>query len=120
VVALVNNGCISTGEGLAMSIKNLPNGKLVGFEGTNGSFGIAGDMALMPGNFEIDWPYGQSLNENKVVQIDSHDGVGGVVPDLQVPMTLRNAIRYAAGEDVELDYGLQVLQSMRNPALRRN
>jgi carboxyl-terminal processing protease len=50
VVALVNNGCVSSGEGVAMGIKNLPNGKVVGFYGTNGSFGMSGDTVKMPGD----------------------------------------------------------------------
>ena len=113
VVALVNNGCISSGEGMAMGIKNLPNGRVVGFAATNGSFGMVGSAVLMPGNFEIDWPFGQSLNKRKLVQDDSRHGRGGVTPDSKIPMTLRNALRVSAGEDVELEYGLHVLGTMR-------
>lgn len=113
VVALVNNGCISSGEGMAMGIKNLSTGRVVGFEGTNGSFGMVGAAVLMPGNFEIDWPYGQSLNKRLGVQIDSRHGQGGVTPDYRIPMTQRNALRIGAGEDVVLDYGLRVLRTMR-------
>jgi hypothetical protein len=43
---------------------------VVGLEGANGSFGMAGDAALMPGDFEVGRPYGTSLNEPKVAQID--------------------------------------------------
>lgn len=106
MVALVNNGCISSGEGVAMGIKNLPNGRVVGFGGTNGSFGMSGDAALMPGGYMIDWPFGQSLDERKVVQIDIRDGRGGVRPDVRVPTTLSNALRAARGKDVVLEYGL--------------
>ncbi|TRZ87063.1 hypothetical protein D4R89_10245 [bacterium] len=113
VVALVNNGCISSGEGVAMGIKNLPNGRVVGFSGTNGSFGMSGDVALMPGGYVIDWPFGQSLDERKVVQIDTRDGRGGVRPDARVPMTRSNALRVAGGEDVALEYGLRELGRMR-------
>ncbi|MHB8893933.1 MAG: S41 family peptidase [Candidatus Geothermincolia bacterium] len=113
VVALVNNGCISSGEGIAMGIKNLPNGRVVGFYGTNGSFGMAGDSVKMPGGYEVDWPFGQSLDKNKVVQIDSKGGKGGVVPNKLIPMTLENALKVAAGQDVELEYGLKELSQMR-------
>lgn len=112
VVALVNNGCISSGEGVAMGIQRLPQGKVVGFYGTNGSFGMVGAAALMPGPIEIGWPYGQSLNKNKVVQLDSRNGKGGVMPDKTVPMNLRNAIRNANGTDVVLAHGLKVLRQM--------
>ena len=112
VIALVNNGCVSSGEGVAMGIKNLPRGKVVGFEGTNGSFGMVGAEALMPGGYLIGWPFGQSLDRNKVVQIDSRNGVGGVSPTNVVPMTLRNAIDSANGRDVVLAHGLSVLRQM--------
>lgn len=114
VVALVDNACISSGEGVAMGIKNLPNGRVVGFTGTNGSFGMSGGAVLLPGGIELKWPYGQSLDQTKTVQIDSHNGQGGVLPDVKIPMTLENALRMAVGEDVELEYGLQVLSQMKN------
>lgn len=113
VVALVNNGCVSSGEGVALGIKNLPNGKVVGFYGTNGSFGMSGDKAGMPGGYIVDWPFGQSLDSNRVVQLDSRNGVGGVLPNMKVPMTLENALRAASGQDVELEYALQVLDQMQ-------
>ncbi len=113
VVCLANNGTISNGEGLAMGIKNLPNGRLVGMESTNGSFGLAGDMALMPLGFIVKWPFGQSLDRFRRVQIDSRMGKGGVTPEVWVPWTARNAIALYAGEDVVLKAGLAELAQMR-------
>jgi len=113
VVALVNNGCISSGEGVAMGIKNLPRGRVVGFYGTNGSFGMAGDSAKMPAGYEVDWPFGQSLDKNKVVQVDSTGGKGGIVPNQKIPMTLDNAMKVAGGQDIVLDYGLKTLNQMK-------
>ena len=95
-----------------MGIRNLKNAKVVGLEGTNGSFGMAGDGAAMPGGYEIDWPFGQSLDKNKVVQLDSKNGKGGVVPTNKVPMTLENSLKIAQGQDIVLEYGLQVLNQM--------
>jgi len=112
LVALVDNGCISSGEGVAMGVKRLPQGKVVGICGTNGSFGLTGDWALMPGGLGVDWPFGQSLDHRKVVQIDSRRGGGGVTPDVTVPMTLRNAVRLYRGDDVVLEYGLAALRGM--------
>jgi carboxyl-terminal processing protease len=112
VVVLVDNGCVSSGEGVALCIKNLPSGRVVGFYGTNGSFGMSGDKVLMPLGYLVDWPFGQSLDKNKVVQLDSRDGEGGVLPDTRVPLTLDNVLRAASGQDVVLEYGLQVLSQM--------
>ncbi|MDZ7578764.1 MAG: S41 family peptidase [Candidatus Nanopelagicales bacterium] len=112
VVALVDNACVSSCEGVAMGIQNLPRGRVVGFYGTNGSFGMTGDAAVMPGGLEIDWPYGQSLDKRKVVQIDTRNGKGGILPDQPIPMTLKNALRSAAGHDVVLRRGLGALRRM--------
>lgn len=111
VVALINSKCISSGEGLAMGIANLSKGKTVGFYGTSGSFGMAGGEAKLPGNIEIHWPYGQSLDKNKGVQIDSRDGKGGISPSVRIPMTMTNALRIAEGKDVELEQAIAVINS---------
>lgn len=111
VIALINSKCISSGEGVAMGIKKAPRGETVGFYGTNGSFGMAGGEAKMPGNIEVHWPYGQSLDKNKQVQIDSRDGVGGISPSIRIPMTRENALKVAQGEDVELEHAIEVINA---------
>lgn len=114
VVALVNSGCISSGEGVAMGIKNLPNGAVVGFRGTNGSFGmVMGPVITMPGGYAIMFPVGQSLDGDKQIQVDSRNGKGGITPTDRVPMTLENAVQSAAGRDIELEYALKVLQEKK-------
>ena len=116
VVALVDNACVSSGEGVALGIRRMTNGKTVGFHGTNGSFGMVGDVALLPGGFHVGWPYGRSLNAGKVVQLDSRPTRtgwrGGVAPEVRVPATLRNVSRTLRGHDVVLEYGLAELARM--------
>ena len=112
VIALVNQKCVSSGEGIAMGIKNLPNGETLGFYGTNGSFGLSGAKAIVPGGHTVDWPSGQSLDENKNIQLDSKDGIGGVSPSIRIPMTAENAMRIAKGEDVELEEAIRILSSI--------
>ena len=112
VIVIVNSLTISSGEGVAMAIQNLPQGQIMGFWGTNGSFGMTGGEATMPGDYKIQFPYGQSLNSNRTVQLDSRNGVGGVHPDIDVPKTLENMVAYSNGEDVELDYAVQTLQGL--------
>ncbi len=109
IVAMINTGCISSGEGVAMGVKNLPDGRVVGFWSTNGSFGMSGDNALMPDGLTASFPYGQSLDKDKVVQIDSRNGVGGISPNKKIPMTIENALKWGAGQDVELEYALKAL-----------
>jgi hypothetical protein len=88
----------------------------VGFQGTNGSFGMVGDAALLPAGFVVDWPYGRSLNADDVVQVDSQPTRsgwrGGVAPEVRVPATLRNVARALRGRDVVLEYGLEELARM--------
>ena len=117
VIALVNPSCISSGEGIAMGIKDAPNGLVVGFYGTNGSFGITGGEIRMP--FESDskfgflYPVGLSLDADFVVQIDSDKtGNGGVLPTHRVPRTLQNVVAYANGDDVELNFAVVLLESL--------
>ena len=109
IIALVNSQCVSSGEGVALGIKNLPNGETLGFYGTNASFGMAGAKVKMPGGITVDYPYGQSLDKDKNIQIDSRNGIGGVSPSIRIPMTEENALRIANGQDVELDEALRIL-----------
>ena len=116
VVALVDNACVSSGEGIALGIRRMANGKTVGFHGTNGSFGMVGDAALLPAGFVVGWPYGRSLDEGEIVQLDSRPTRGGwhggVAPEVRVPATLRNVSRTLRGRDVVLEYGLAELARM--------
>lgn len=112
VVAIVNPDSASSAEGVALMIKNLPNGYVVSFYGTNGSFGMTGEGAKLPLNYSIGFPTGQSLNENKEIQLDSKNGVGGVSPDVRVPKTSARMINYVNNVDVELDYAVSYLQSL--------
>ncbi|MCP4578977.1 MAG: serine hydrolase [Deltaproteobacteria bacterium] len=110
VTALVNPGTISSGEGIAMAIQKSPQGQVLGFHGTNGSFGMVLEENGSANPFWIDnlpflaiIPVGQSLDQNSVVQLDSRNGIGGVSPGIRVPRTADNVIRFAKGEDVELE-----------------
>lgn len=102
---------MSSGQGLALGIKNLPNGKTLGDYGTNGSFGLAGDAAVMPGGIEIKWPYGRSLDKNKRIQVDSNGNSGGVTPTVLVPVNQENRLRAIRGEDVELEQAVRLISS---------
>jgi len=111
VVALINSKCVSSGEGLAKGIRDLPRGMTVGFYGTNGSFGLAGDEARISGDIVVHWPYGQSLDKDKKVQLDSREGEGGISPSIRVPMTLSNALKISEGVDVELERAIEAIKS---------
>lgn len=110
VIALINQKCISSGEGLAQGVRNLPGGDTLGFYGTNGSYGLSGAEALIPGGLTVAWPAGQSLDANRQIQLDSRGGIGGVAPTIQVPMTREHALLVAQSQDVELAQALAILR----------
>jgi carboxyl-terminal processing protease len=112
LVILVNPGTISSGEGLAMGLRRSPRGRVVGFHGTNSSFGMVGGLIRMPGGYRIGYPFGRSVDADGIVQLDSRNGFGGVAPDLRVPKTLDNVLAFAAGTDVELRYALAYLKGL--------
>ena len=112
VVALVNPGTISSGEGLAAGISHLVNGAVIGFHGTNGSFGIAGGEILLPGDYLVKYPYGRSVDSFGVVQLDSRNGMGGVIPTWRIPKTIENILAYAKGDDVEFAYAVKYLRTL--------
>ncbi len=111
IVCLINQKCVSSGEGLAVGIKNLPNGETLGFYGTNGSFGLAGAEIEMPGGLTVHFPSGQSLDKDRNIQLDSTGGIGGVSPSIRVEMTAENAIKAANGEDVEMEAAVAYLST---------
>jgi carboxyl-terminal processing protease len=111
VICLINQKCVSSGEGIAMGIKNLPNGETLGYYGTNGSFGLAGAEIEMPNGLTVHFPFGQSLDKNRNIQLDSTGGVGGVSPSIRIEMTAERAIQTANGEDVELEAAIDYLNS---------
>ncbi|MPM39630.1 hypothetical protein SDC9_86264 [bioreactor metagenome] len=63
----------------------------------------------MPGGLTVHYPSGQSLDADHQIQIDSTGGIGGVSPSVRIPMTKENAIRLAAGEDVELEAAVKII-----------
>jgi len=109
VAVLVNPQTKSSGEGIPMGIARLPRGKVVAFDGTNGSFGMVGGEIRLPGGFSIGYPFGRSVDSAGLIQLDSRMGSGGVAPGLKVPKTYENVMAFASGVDVELAYAIRYL-----------
>jgi carboxyl-terminal processing protease len=93
-----------------MCIQRLPQGRVIGFHGTNGSFGMVGGEIAMPGGYKINYPFGRSIDKNGVIQLDSRNGIGGVAPNPRVPKTFENVMAYAAGTDVDLQFAIKYLR----------
>lgn len=120
VVCLVNAGTASSAEGVAMAIKRLPQGHVVGFYGTHGSFGLVGGESALPAAMGIQFTLGRSLDEDLEIQIDSDYTVaGGVTPDIHVPLTAEMVCRkFGEQVDVELEQAEAYLLSATPVHLR--
>lgn len=110
IAVLINHNTASSGEGLPLILKGMPNVKIIGFTSTNGSFGIvsAPIEVKMPEGYVVQFPDGRSLNQDHKIQGDSDErGQGGVTPDITVPMNGQTfKMKFIEGQDVELDYAL--------------
>jgi carboxyl-terminal processing protease len=114
VVVLIDNACYSSGEGIPLAISRLPQGTVMGFYGTYGSFGMTGGLISLPDSLSLHYPIGQSLNAQGVIQLDSDAGrLGGVAPTVRVPLTLQRAREwFVDGEDVLLSYAIAYLDHL--------
>ncbi len=78
---------------------------------------MTGGSVKMPGGYTISYPNGQSLNEQKIIQVDSdYNMVGGVAPTHRVPLTEEMVkAQFLQGKDVVLDFGVWLLKYIDNP-----
>ncbi|OPH56408.1 hypothetical protein BC351_28360 [Paenibacillus ferrarius] len=117
IAILINQRTGSSGEGLPIAAKGLPNVRIVGFTSTNGSFGVVTSpiQVEMPEGYVLQLPDGRSLNQEKRIQGDSDDkGQGGAIPDIKIPLNEQTfEDKYVRGQDVELNYAIQALESMK-------
>lgn len=111
VVVLIDNTTFSSGEGMPMAIQRLPQGAVIGFHGTYGSFGMTGGVIKLPEGLILHYPDGQSLDAQGMIQLDSNDGLqGGVVPTVPISMTAETAqALFVKNEDVLLDFAIRYL-----------
>ncbi|MCM3041265.1 S41 family peptidase [Paenibacillus motobuensis] len=114
VAILINSSTGSSGEGMPLVLKGVPNVKIVGFTSTAGSFGLMSSPIeiKMPEGYVIQFPDGRSLNQNKKVQGDADQtGVGGAVPDIKIPLNEETfKASMMEGQDVELKYAIEAMK----------
>jgi carboxyl-terminal processing protease len=113
VIALIGSSTGSSGEGVAMEIARAPRGRTLGFDSTAGYFGIDGGTIKLPGELEVDYPIGASLDAKRRIQLDSdYTGRGGVSPQVRIPRTYDNMLAIGRGQDVELKAAERELAKM--------
>jgi carboxyl-terminal processing protease len=113
IAVLINEWCVSSCEGIALVARRREGAHVVGFHRTHGSFGVAGAEVLMPEGLTVEYPNGQSLDENGVVQVDSDWRLdGGVTPDIRVPVNIETVrAQFKEGRDVVLETAVRELNS---------
>ncbi len=116
VAVLVSPDTISSGEGVPMVFANSGSGKIISWYGTNGAFGMNGLQAVLPLGMYVVFPDGASLDKNRMIQTDSNTSlIGGVSPQIRVPINEDTVARSMAGEDVQMTYALKWLAEQPKP-----
>ncbi len=117
VVVLVDHRTKSSGEGFALIAKQLPNVQVIGLAATDGSFGMTGGRVLLPTGIEVVYPWALSVDSADMTQVDGdHQLLGGVEPDVVVPLTFEAAESiYRYGDDVTLDVASRWLRFANRP-----
>ena len=118
VMVLVSPRNISSGEGIPMMLQRMPGNKVIGFNGTNGSFGLIEWWSVHylfrpPNDLYFRFPVGQSVDKDFKVQLDSDSTMtGGVYPDIRVPLNddIIDQL-YLDSVDVELKYAIRELDA---------
>jgi carboxyl-terminal processing protease len=109
---MVSPDTISSGEGVPNVFTRSGKGAVVSFYGSNGAYGMNNFQAALPLGLYILFPDGASLDRNGTIQVDSNASLtGGVRPTVRVPLNEETLARAMAGEDVQLTYAMDWLES---------
>jgi carboxyl-terminal processing protease len=110
VVVLIDARTLSSGEGVPLILKGLPNVSILGWHGTHGSFAINTKIVLLPANLSASFPQSQSIGPDRRIQIDSdYTGKGGVQPDWRPPLN-ENTLEAMSRENT--DYLIDIAESV--------
>jgi carboxyl-terminal processing protease len=111
IAVLVDEWCVSSCEGFALIARRRAGGHVIGFHSTYGAFGNSGPTVLMPSGLTVEYPAGQSLDENGVVQVEGDWRLeGGVSPTIRVPLSTDTVrAQFKGGHDVVLETAVQTL-----------
>lgn len=112
VAVMVSPDTISSGEGVPNVFARSGKGAVVSFYGSNGAYGMNNFQAALPLGMYILFPDGASLDDNETVQVDSNEALaGGISPTVRVPLNEESLARAMTGEDVQLTYAMDWLDS---------
>ncbi|MBK8475785.1 MAG: hypothetical protein IPL39_05585 [Opitutaceae bacterium] len=115
IAILVNPETVSAGEGCALRLSEVPGATVVGFFGSNGSFGNMADadggLLGLGAGLLLSYPIERCVDERGRILLDADSaGRGGVIPQVRVPRTpaTMHAL-FAEGRDVEMETAAALL-----------
>ncbi len=111
VVVLVHRTTRDTGQVIAAALQGLPNVRVVGVLGTEGSLAKVGGKVKMPGGHVIHYPVGRIVDgEGRVLISANAELEGGVMPDVTIPANIELLdAQFHQGRDPLMDAALAVL-----------
>lgn len=114
-VVLVNNSCVSAGDGLAQFLGECDNVTLMGITSSGGVHQNNGGFIYLTKNILVEYPVFLSLSADGVPMIDTDDTRENRIPlDAAIPMTKERALEMFSFFDVddpELEYAVQYLET---------
>jgi len=112
IVVLVDWKTFGAAESMAHALRQLPRTRVVGFSASQGTADVPTADIVMPGSYRISYPIARAVDQNgRVIITSNDDGVGGVQPDVLVPLNEKNAIDfYVKKTDVVLIEAVRILQ----------
>ncbi len=115
VAVLVNDSCVSAGDGLAEFLGECGNVTLMGITSSGGVHQNNGGHIYLTENILVEYPVFLSLSADGVPMIDTDDTRENRIPlDVTIPMTKERALEmfsFFDDEDTELGYAVQYLEA---------
>lgn len=112
VVVLVNNSCMSAGDGMAKFLGDCPNVTLMGITSSSGVNQNNGGIIILTTNIEMNYPYALSLDQNGKPLIDTDDSrVSNIPLDVYIPIT-REAAKEMFSRDKESDTDYELMYAV--------
>jgi carboxyl-terminal processing protease len=112
VVVLVHAQTSGSAETFAWGLRRFGRARIVGTSTTSGAAPGPQQEVTLPGGINLFYPTARWLGPEGEVRIESNgEGLGGVEPDVRIPMNETNfRARHADGKDLSLGHAIQLLR----------
>ncbi len=113
VAVLVNNSCVSAGDGMAKFLGECPNVILMGISASGGVNQSKGGYIYLTDNICVEYPVFLSLSSDGEPLIDTDSTRENRIPlDVEIPITEKAALEIFSLDDAdyELDYAVKYLE----------